>query len=98
MYEIATILHLYHVKKEKIRRIAQTFNLSRNTVRKIVQTKDFGKKYTRTKQAAPRLAPYQEVLEERLTTSEKLPPKQRYTARKLHEELQSRGYTGAYDS
>jgi transposase len=95
---MTTIRHLYHFQKQKIRRIAEEFGLSRNTVRKIVQTEDVGKKYTRTKQVAPRLEPYQEALQGLLETSEKLPRKQQYTARKLYETLRSQGYAGAYDS
>ena len=66
MDKIAAIKHLYHFKKRKIRRLAQEFDLSRNTVRKIVQTEGLEGRYTRNRQVFPRLGPYQEALQELL--------------------------------
>ena len=81
-----------------MREIAKKFNLSRNTVRRYLRadiTKPF---YKRTNETKPRLGPYVMDLEWLLELDLKAPKRERRTAMMLFEELQRRGYQGAYDS
>jgi transposase len=87
-----------HRDKKSIRQIAKEFNLSRNTVRKVLRSDQTAFIYQRNSQPRPKLAPYTEKLDEHLQADHKLPKKFRRTAQILFEELQTRGYQGGYDS
>ncbi len=98
MESIAKIRHRYHVKGQSISRIARELNISRNTVKKILKSKEPQKSYSREYSPAPQLGPYVEELKLLLEVNEKAPAKQKYTARRLYEILREKGYPGAYDS
>lgn len=95
---IAKVRLRYHVKKQAIKQIARELSLSRNTVRKIIREDKTANEYLRKIQIAPKLEDYKEQLEIWLKEDEPLPRSQRCSAQRLHERLQSVGYTGAYDS
>ncbi len=97
MEVIAEIRRRYLVSKESISSIARDLKLSRQTVRKHLQT-EAEPVYSRQKQPAPKLGEFQATLEGWLQTERHLPKAQRRTARRLFEGLQAEGYRGAYDS
>jgi transposase len=94
---IAEIRRRHLVSKESISSIAHDLKLSRQTVRKHLQT-EIEPVYTRQRQPAPKLGEFQARLEAWLQTECHLPKAQRRTARRLFEGLQAEGYRGAYDS
>lgn len=80
-----------------IRAIARTFHHSRRKIRDALACPE-PRPYTRTKDpAAPKLGPFQPVIDEILKTDEQAPVKQRHTAaqifRRLHDE---HSYAGGY--
>ncbi len=83
---------------KSIRQIARDFNLSRNTVRKVLRSDKTRFEYHRESVHRPKLGPYVEMLGEFLEQDRRLPVKQRRTAQGLYEALQVAGYRGAYDS
>lgn len=97
MEVIAEIRRRHLVSKESISSIARDLKLSRQTVRKHLQT-EAEPVYSRQKQPAPKLGEFQATLEGWLQTERHLPKAQRRTARRLFEGLQAEGYRGAYDS
>jgi transposase len=97
MDTIAEIRRRHLVSKESISSIARDLNLSRQTIRKHLRTTS-EPVYKRSHQPMPKLGLFQSKLEEWLTKEQKLPKKQRRTARRLFECLQTEGYQGAYDS
>jgi transposase len=84
--------------KKSIRQIGRDFNLSRNTVRKVLRSDKTRFEYHRELVHRPKLGPYVETLTELLKSDQSLPAKQRRTAQGLYEALQVEGYRGAYDS
>jgi transposase len=88
----------HHRQGKSIRQIAKDFNLSRNTVRKVLRTDVTEFSYAREAQPLPKLGPYEGILAEQLTMDALKPKKQRRTGVMLFEELQRQGYEGGYDS
>ena len=97
METIGKIRRRHFVGKESISSIARDLGLSRPTVRKHLKT-IVSPKYERVNACRSRLGDHQNQLEHWLDTDSHLPRKQRRTARRLFEGLQSFSYTGAYDS
>jgi len=81
-----------------VREIARQYHLSRNTVRKYLRSKGGEPRYWRPQEAKPKLGRFVEQLERLLADDAKLDKRERRTALSLFEELQRRGYGGAYDS
>jgi transposase len=81
-----------------IREIARTFHHSRRKVREILRNPE-PKPYTRTKEPpAPRLGPFQALIDDILAADDHAPPKQRHTATQIHRRLVAEhGYQGGYD-
>jgi transposase len=83
---------------QSLRGIAKQYRLSRNTVRRYLRSGEVDPRYRRQQDAKPKLGPYLAALEQLLADDAKLPPSHRRSALLLFEELQGRGYLGAYDS
>jgi transposase len=83
---------------KSIRQIAREFHLSRNTVKKVLRGDATEFTYARAAQPLPKLGPFTETLEARLTADAALPARERRTAQVLYDELQRDGYPGGYDS
>lgn len=98
METIRKVRLAHHRDKKTIREIARDYNLSRNTVRKIIRTGATEFSYERKVQPRPRLEPFKEQLAKLLEEDSPKPPKQRRTALLLFEQLQRDGFTGGYDS
>jgi transposase len=84
--------------KKSIRQIGRDFNLSRNTVRKVLRSDRTRFEYHRDSIHRPQLGPYVEALTELIRSDQSLPVKQRRTAQGHYEALQAAGYRGGYDS
>lgn len=88
------IRRAYYLEKKSIRQIAKEQRRSRRTVRKALASADA--KYTMSKaRACPVLGPSMERIEALLRENEALPPKQRYTARRIYEIIKEEGYRGS---
>jgi len=83
---------------KSIRQIARDFNLSRNTVKKVLRGDATEFIYSRTTQPMPKLGPFEESLLSHLSTDAKKPRREQRTGMALFEELQREGYEGGYDS
>ncbi|MEI7833486.1 MAG: IS21 family transposase [bacterium] len=83
---------------KSIRQIARDFNLSRNTVKKVLRDDTIELCYTRSKQSLPKLGAYVDALTNRLQAEAGLPRRERSTALVIFEELQRAGFDGGYDS
>jgi len=81
-----------------IRAIARTFHHSRRKIREALACPE-PKPYTRSKDPpALKLGPFKPVIDEILEADEQSPPKQRHTAVRIFQRLQSeQGYSGGYD-
>jgi transposase len=83
---------------QSVRGVARQYRLSRNTVRKYLRSEEMPPKYQRRPEHKPKLGPFLADLERLLRDDGKLPVRERRSALLLFEELQRRGYQGAYDS
>lgn len=98
METIRKIRQAYHRDGKKIREITRLFNLSRNTVKKIIRSGITDQTYVRTAQHRPKLGPFTERLTEWLKEDLSKPVRHRRTAQILFEQLQREGFNGGYDS
>ena len=93
-----TIRRMYYLEHQSGRQIAKTLGISRQSVAKALQT-DIAPTYTLSKpREAPQLGPYKARLDEVLNENRRLPRKQRYTAHKIFQLLQTEGYAGSESS
>lgn len=88
----------YHRDRKKIRQIARDFNLSKNTVKKVIRGDATEFTYDRKDQPLPKLGPYHDLLDSHLEADSTKPKKEQRTAVVLFEELQRQGFEGGYDS
>jgi len=96
MKQLGKIRRLYYREGLSISEIARRGFLSRNTVKRWLREEErvepkYGRRPSLTK-----LAPYADRLREMLDRDAKRPKRDRRTAKKLFEELQALGFTGAY--
>ena len=84
--------------KQSIRQITKDFNVSRNTVRKVLRSDQTHFEYHRDTVHRPKLGPFIDTLTTLLKHDQPLPLKQRRTAQGYYEALPAEGYRGAYDS
>jgi transposase len=101
MLTVDTVLKVRLAAKregQSLRGIATQYRLSRNTVRRYLRSGESVPHYRRQQEVKPKLGPYLAALEQFLTDDAKLPASRRRSALLLFEELQRRGYQGAYDS
>jgi transposase len=88
-----------HVRDGKsIRAIAKDFNLSRNTVKKVLRGDETQFTYLRARQPMPKLGVFEESLISHLEADAKKPRREQRTAVAIFEHLQREGYEGGYDS
>jgi transposase len=91
----AEIRQAYFNEGKSIRQIARDLECCRKTVRKAIQTAE-PEAYTLKKpREAPVLGPYKERIAELLAENERLPRKQRYTAKRIYEVICEEGYVGS---
>ena len=93
-----TIRRLYYLEHQSGRQIAQTLGISRHSVAKALES-EVAPTYTLSKpREAPQLGAYKTRIDELLTENRRMPKKQRYTAHKIFQILQTEGYTGSESS
>jgi hypothetical protein len=83
---------------QSVRGVARQYRLSRNTVRRYLRSGEVEPRHRRQQEVKPKLGPYLADLEQLLGEDAELPTSHRRSALLLFEELQRRGYQGAYDS
>ena len=101
MLTVETILKVRLAAKrdgQSVREIAKKYRLARNTVRRYLRSGRVEPRYLRPQEVKPKLGPYVADLEQLLCDDGKLPVRERRSALLLFQELQRRGYLGAYDS
>ena len=92
------IRRAYFVENKSMRQIARELNHSRDTVKKAVESAEPATYALRKPRLAPVLGPYQARIDELLAQNARLPRKQRYTGRKIYEDIHAQGYTGSESS
>src|SRR4030066_117821 len=100
MLTVETVLRVRLAKRDgqSVREIAKKYRLSRNTVRKYLRGDELEPRYERRQQVKPKLGPFLAELEQLLAEDLERPTRERRSALLLFEELQRRGYQGAYNS
>ena len=89
------IRRAYFIENKSMRQIARELGHSRDTVKKAIESAKPGN-YTLTKpRPAPVLGPYKGRIDELLAENKRLPRKQRYTGRKIYEDITAKGYRGS---
>lgn len=78
-----------------IREIGRTLHHSRRVIRRAIESADPGEYRLVQERPAPVLGPWKEKIDALWDESQKMPRKQRYTARKIYQELEKQGYTGS---
>src|SRR4029450_10873582 len=91
------VRHACHVEGLSQREAARRFGIHRSTVRKMLAF-SVPPGYRRTKPPArPKLGAFTAILAARLEADRTSPPKQRHTARRIHERLRpEHGFAGGY--
>ena len=86
-------------KGYSISKISSLTGLDRKTVRKYLNQDDFSPQPSVAKRRTSIVTPYLDIIEEWLEEDQKHWSKQRHTAKRIHERLQTEyGFTGSYDS
>ncbi|TEU19348.1 MAG: IS21 family transposase [Anaerolineales bacterium] len=100
MMTVETVLKVRLARRDgqSVRGIAKKYRLSRNTVRKYLRGDEVEPRYQRQQQVKPKLGPFLAELEQLLAEDLERPVRERRNALMLFEELQRRGYQGAYNS
>jgi transposase len=83
---------------KSIRQIAKDYNLSRNTVKKVLRGEETQFSYLRSSQPMPKLGPFEESLLRLIEEDAKKPRREQMTRVAIYEVLQREGYLGGYDS
>jgi transposase len=88
------IRRAHYVEEKGLRQIARELGHSRKTIRKALASAEPEKYQLKEPRPAPVLGPYKTRIGELLAENETLPPKQRYTWRKIGEIIEAEGYQG----
>src|ERR1700712_2525677 len=95
---VARIRRAYFVQGKAIKAICRELRISRKVVRKVLRSEATEFRYERGAQSLPRIGPFQEALDDLLTTNEAKPSRERLTLIRIFETLRGRGYEGGYDA
>ncbi len=98
MESIAKIRKMYHVDGKAIRAIAKELKMSKNTVKKVIRSNETKFELAKYIKDKPVLGDHLDNLNKLLAENTKEPLRRRMTARKLHQQLQTSGYLGSYES
>jgi transposase len=91
------VRHACHVEGLSLREAARRFGIHRNTVRKMLAFAVPPGYRRREPPARPRLAAFTAVIDRILEADRSAPPKQRHTAKRIHERLRAEhGFAGGY--
>ena len=86
------------IQGKSIKQIARDLRLSRNTVRKILRSKQTEFSYERDVQPQPKLGRWRADLDRMLAENVAKPLRERLTLIRLFEDLHGLGYAGGYDA
>jgi transposase len=89
------IRRAYFLEEKSIRQIAREFRCSRPTVRKAISSAGPVAYRLTVPRPEPVLGAYKPRIEELLVENERLPRKQRYTARRIYQLIKDQGYVGS---
>ena len=92
------IRRAYYIDGKSMRQIAREFRHARKTIKKALAQAEPPGYELQVIRIAPVLGPYKARIDELLGQNEQLPPKQRYTGKRIYEELQQEGYQGSLSS
>ena len=84
--------------KKPIKQICRELRVSRKTVRKVVRLGATEFTYERSVQPQPKIGPWRDELDRMLAENARKPKRDRLTAIRIFEELQTLGYEGGYDA
>ena len=93
---IAKIRRMYHVQNKGIKTIARELKLSKNTIKKIIREDKTSNDYKRSNQPLPIMDEFKNQLIDMLKATATKPTRQRYTAKKIYQELCNNGFKGSY--
>ena len=96
MAEIHYIKHLREKEGKSIQSIAENLSINWRTAKKYADGEDFNRSVpTRRHRSRPVIGPYQSVIDSWLLEDQKLPQKQRHTAKRIYDRLvESHGFKG----
>jgi len=89
------IRRAYFIENKSVRQIARELGHSRDTVKKAIESAEPATYTIRKPRAAPVLGPYKGRIDKILAENERLPRKQRYTGRKVYQDITAKGYRGS---
>ena len=95
---IAKIRRAYFQDRQPIKQICRELRVSRKTVRKVVRSGATEFTYERSVQPQPKIGPWRDELDRMLAENARKPKRDRLTAIRIFEELQTLGYEGGYDA
>jgi transposase len=93
--EREAIRRAYFLEDKSIRQIAREFKCSRSTVRKAISSAEPAPYRLKVPRPVPVLGAYKARIDELLAENERLPRKQRYTARRIYQLIKAQGYIGS---
>ena len=95
---IAKIRRAHFIQGKSIKQIVREFQVSRNTVRKVLRSGATEFSYDRRAQRRPRIDPWRDDLDALLAENARRPKRERLTLVRIYEELRNQGYEGGYDA
>ena len=96
--EYEKIRRAYYVEHKSMRQIARELNHSRKTIKKALEQAEPPGYELKAPRVAPVLGPYKARINELFGQNDGLPPKQRYTDKRIYKEIQAEGYAGSLSS
>lgn len=89
------IRRAYYVEGKSMRQIEREMHHGYWTIRKALASAEHQPYTLRKPKPAPKLGPYKKQIDDLLAKEQHLPPKQRYTTKKLFELMKAEGYSGS---
>ena len=93
--DIEKIRRAYFREGLSIREIGRTLHHSRRAIRRAIASADPGQYHRVQVRPTPVLGPWRAQIDALWDASQQMPRKQRYTARKIYQELHKQGYCGS---
>src|SRR5215471_8086942 len=95
---IGRIRREHFIKGKSIKEIARDLKVSRNTVRKVLRSRETSFSYQREVQPRPKIGQWKAELDGLLAKNAAADVRERLTLIRLFEELRALGYDGGYDA